>query len=69
MAGVNQKRENLPGELVTPIRENADIPHNDGPEHQHRKIQDGHPSNPSVDWKPEDDEDKDSEEESESDSE
>lgn len=65
MAGVNEPREDLPGELVTPIRENADVPHNDGPEHQSRKIQDGIPSNPPADWKPEEA----SEEDSDSDSE
>lgn len=53
MAGVNVKRETLKGELVTPLRENADVPHNDGPSHQHRKIADGIPSNPSVDEEPE----------------
>ena len=61
MAGVNEDREVLPGELVTPIRENADIPHNDGSEHQHKLIQDGIPSNPAVDWKPEEAEKSDSE--------
>ena len=53
MAGVNTPRESYKGELVTPIRENADIPHNDGSEHQHKKIQDGIPSNPSPDEKDE----------------
>lgn len=49
MAGVNTPREVYKGELVTPIRENADVPHNDGHEHQHKLIQDGIPSNPSPD--------------------
>ena len=49
MAGVNTPRESYPGELVTPIRENTDVPDNDGAEHQHKKIADGIPSNPSVD--------------------
>lgn len=64
MAGVNEPRASYPGELVTPIRENADVPHNDGHEHQHKLIQDGHPSNPAPDWKPEEetsDEDSESE--------
>lgn len=49
MAGVNTPRESYKGELVTPIRENADVPDNDGTEHQHKKIADGIPSNPSPD--------------------
>lgn len=49
MAGVNTPRETYKGELVTPIRENADVPQNDEEAHQHRKIADGIPSNPSVD--------------------
>jgi hypothetical protein len=47
MAGVNTKREKLEGELVNPILENKNVPHNEGSEHQKTKIQDGIPSNPS----------------------
>lgn len=51
MAKNDTRRVARPGELITPIRENADVPSNDGREHQKKNIADGIPSNPSVDEK------------------
>lgn len=51
MAEAKQKREVYPGEYVSPIHENVDVPDNDGTEHQHKDFRKEIPSNPSPDEK------------------